>query len=147
MSRAELVKLWEDLIDNDPEAAEELFFASLLLDARAQYGGRRGGRNVHGQGQDVAVVGKDDGGEEEERRRRARVFRPWQPPPPASPLPPPPAVAAAPPVLRDVVLGLRAPPHLVARRHGRTTPSAAPAAGPERSWENHPSMSPMPSRR
>ncbi|CAN6319754.1 unnamed protein product [Urochloa humidicola] len=123
MSRAELVKLWEDLIDNDPEGAEELFFASLLRDARAQYGAQN-------------VVGKDDGDDGEERRRRARVFRPWQPRPPGSALPPPvPSVpAAAPPAQQDVVLGLRAPPHLVARRHERTTPSA-PAARAGRPWE------------
>ncbi|RCV44507.1 hypothetical protein SETIT_9G379100v2 [Setaria italica] len=108
MSRAELVRLWEDLIDQDPEAAEELFFDALLRDARAEYGRRT--RKVE--------EGKDG---DEEERRRARVFRPWEPPAPGgSAMPPPPQpVAAPPPVKRAVVLGLRAPPHL-ARKQERT---------------------------
>lgn len=113
VSRAELVRLWEDLFDQDPDAAEELFFDALLRDARAEY--RRRARKEEGDG-------KDDG-DEEERLRRARVFRPWQPPAPGSampsPLPPP-----APTDKRAVVLGLRAPPHL-ARKHGRTPSSEA----------------------
>ncbi|CAN6325026.1 unnamed protein product [Urochloa humidicola] len=123
MSRAELVKHWEDLIDNDPDAAEELFFASLLRDARAEHGGRRA-RSVQVQGQEVVVAtaaGKDADGEEQ--RRRARVFRPWKLP------------AAAAPVQRAVVLGLRAPPHLlVARGHDERAPPPPPAAaaGPGR---------------
>jgi hypothetical protein len=113
VSRAELVRLWEDLFDQDPDAAKELFFDALLRDARAEY--RRRARKEEGDS-------KDDG-DEEERLRRARVFRPWQPPAPGSamlpPLPP-----AAPTDKRAVVLGLRAPPHL-ARKHGRTPSSEA----------------------
>ena len=108
MSRAELVRLWEDLFDRDSEAAEELFFAALLRDARAEHA-RGAARKGHGQEEEE---GKDD---EEEEERRARVFQPWKPPAPGSAMPPP-----APPVKRTVVLGLRAPPHLLARKHERT---------------------------
>ena len=102
MSRAELVRLWEDLFDRDSEAAEELFFAALLRDARAEHA-RGAARKGHGQE------------EEEEDQRRARVFQPWEPPAPGtgSAMPPP-------PIKRAVVLGLRAPPHLLARKHERT---------------------------
>ncbi|KAJ1296831.1 hypothetical protein BS78_01G332700 [Paspalum vaginatum] len=80
-SRAEVVRRWEELIDDDNEMAGELFDAALLRDARAEYARKEV--------------------DEEEERRRARVFEPWQPPaePAAgSPLPPP-----------VVVMGLRAP--------------------------------------
>jgi len=63
--------------------------------------------------------------DDEEEQRHARVFEPWQPPLPGSALPPP--VAAPPRVERTVVLGLRAPPHLLPpRKHERT--QSAPAA-------------------
>ncbi|PAN49353.1 hypothetical protein PAHAL_9G443200 [Panicum hallii] len=114
MSRAELVRLWEDLFDRDSEAADELFFAALLRDARAEYA-RGAARKGHGQEEE----GKDD--DDEEEQRRARVFQPWEPPAPGSAMPPPPPpAAAAPPVKRAVVLALRAPPHLLARKHERT---------------------------
>ncbi|KAG2551496.1 hypothetical protein PVAP13_9KG401200 [Panicum virgatum] len=96
MSRTELVRLWEDLFDRDSEVA------ALLRDARAEHA-RGAARKGHGQE------------EEEEEQRRARVFQPWEPPAPGtgSAMPPP-------PIKRAVVLGLRAPPHLLARKHERT---------------------------
>jgi hypothetical protein len=104
MPRAELVKRWEDVFDNvGDEEAMELFMTLLLRDARAEYA--------------------QQSRKEEEEERRARVFEPLQLPPPGS--------AAPPRVERTVVLGLRAPPHLLPRRkHERTTmpPPSAPAA-------------------
>ncbi|CAD6203887.1 unnamed protein product [Miscanthus lutarioriparius] len=100
---------WEDVFDNGgDEEAMELFMTLLLRDARAEYA-------------------QQARKEEEEEERRARVFEPWQPPPPGSALPPP--VAAPPRVERTVVLGLRAPPHLLPRKHEKTTTTTpGPAA-------------------
>jgi len=107
MSRAELVKRWEDVFDNvGDEEAMELFMTLLLRDARAEY----------------AQQSRKE--EQEEEERRARVFEPLQPPQPGSA---PPSVAAPPRVDLTVVLGLRAPPHLLPRNDQRTTPSSAPA--------------------
>nr|CAB3495724.1 unnamed protein product [Digitaria exilis] len=129
--RADVVRMWEELIDTDPGVAEEVFFAALLRDARAEHEQARRrawmGPDEHGQ---VVVV---DAGEEEERRR-ARVFQPWEPSAPGSALPPPS------PVNRTVVLGLRAPPHLLASKHGmgmRTPSSATTAAAGTRLPSEH----------
>lgn len=98
MSRAELVKRWEDVFDNvGDEEAMELFMTLLLRDARAEYA-------------------QQAPKEEEEEEHRARVFEPFQLPPPGSSAPPPPP----PRVERTVVLGLRAPLHLLPRKHERT---------------------------
>lgn len=108
MSMAESVKLWEDLFDDYGDAAAELFIVTLLRDARAEH-----------------AAARKEKVDDEEEQRHARVFEPWQPPLPGSALPPlQPAVAAA---KRTVVMGLRAPPHLLPpRKHERT--QSAPAA-------------------
>ncbi|KAF8728874.1 hypothetical protein HU200_018168 [Digitaria exilis] len=111
--RAGVARMWEELIDTDPGVAEEVFFAALLRDARAE----------HDQARRRAW---------EEQRRRARVFQPWEPSAPGS--------APPPQVNRTVVLGLRAPPHLLPSKHGigmRTPSSATTAAAGTRLPSEH----------
>lgn len=103
MSKEELVKLWEDLMDEDKEVAGELFWEALMRDAAAEY-------------KEIArLAGKEEGD-----HPHARFFEPCQPSKPDSP-PPPPEFKS------NIVLALCAPPHL-ARKLKRTPP--APRARP-----------------
>nr|CAB3500613.1 unnamed protein product [Digitaria exilis] len=126
--RAGVARMWEELIDTDPGVAEEVFFVALLRDARAEHdqARRRAWMGPDEQGQVVVDAG------EEEQRRRARVFQPWEPSAPGS--------APPPQVNRTVVLGLRAPPHLLPSKHGigmRTPSSATTAAAGTRLPSEH----------